>query len=92
VDDSFLPGIGRRPDGWLNRDLNIGAIVATAPDLSAFAKMLQVDEATVRRRPAQSGRQSFPACHDGRFATLGDVVNHYDRHFGTRLTERKRKT
>jgi hypothetical protein len=49
VDDSFAPGIGRRLDGWPNRDLDIGAIVATAPDLSAFVKMLEVDEATVRK-------------------------------------------
>ena len=28
--------------------------------------------------------------HDGRFATLQDVVNHYDRHFGTRLTEQEK--
>jgi hypothetical protein len=49
VDDSLKPGIGRRLDGWPNRDLNIGAIVASAPDLSAFAKLLQVDDATVRK-------------------------------------------
>jgi hypothetical protein len=24
VDDSFAPGIGRRPDGWPNRDLDVG--------------------------------------------------------------------
>ena len=35
VDDSFAPGIGHRLDGWANRDLNVGAIVALAPDLSA---------------------------------------------------------
>ncbi len=49
VDDAFAKGIGRRLDGWPNHDLNIGAIVATAPDLSAFAQMLQVDEATVKK-------------------------------------------
>src|SRR3954466_820827 len=47
VDDKLQPGIGRRLDGWANRDLNIGAIVAAAPDLSAFPKLLQVYEATV---------------------------------------------
>ena len=26
VDDSFAPGIGKRLDGWANRDLNVGAI------------------------------------------------------------------
>lgn len=48
VDDSFAPGIGRRLDGWANRDLNVGAIVALAPDLSAFTTLLGVDDATVR--------------------------------------------
>jgi hypothetical protein len=33
VDDSFAPGIGRRLDGWPNRDLNVGAIVSLAPNL-----------------------------------------------------------
>jgi len=28
--------------------------------------------------------------HDGRFATLRDVVDHYDRHFRTRLTEQEK--
>ena len=27
-----------------------------------------------------------PIYHDGRFATLADVVNHYDSHVGTRLS------
>src|SRR5262245_792404 len=34
--------IGHRLDGWPNRDLNVGAIVALAPDLSAFVKLLSV--------------------------------------------------
>ncbi|MGE5358520.1 MAG: hypothetical protein ACM3NQ_05835 [Bacteroidales bacterium] len=48
VDDSFTKGIGHRLDGWPNRDLNVGAIVALAPDLSAVAGLLGVDEPTVR--------------------------------------------
>jgi len=48
VDDSFAPGIGHRLDGWANRDLNIGAIVALSPDLSAVSGLLHVDQATVR--------------------------------------------
>ena len=35
VDDSLVPGIGSRLDGWPNRDLNVGAIVALSPALSA---------------------------------------------------------
>jgi mono/diheme cytochrome c family protein len=48
VDDSFAPGIGQRLDGWPARDLDVGAIVATAPTLKPFADLLGVDEATVR--------------------------------------------
>jgi len=38
VDDSVMPGIGRRLDGWPNRDLNVGAIIALSPALSADQK------------------------------------------------------
>lgn len=54
VDKSFTaPGIpagniGMRLDGWPNRDLNVGAIIASAPDLSAVTKLLGVDDATVK--------------------------------------------
>ncbi|HET9595785.1 MAG TPA: c-type cytochrome [Anaeromyxobacteraceae bacterium] len=34
VDDSFTKGIGKRLDGWPNRDLNVGAIVALSPALA----------------------------------------------------------
>ena len=47
VDDSFAPGIGRRLDGWANRDLNVGAIIALSPDLSPFETLLGVDRDTV---------------------------------------------
>jgi hypothetical protein len=49
VDDSFAPGIGRRLDGWPNRDLNVGAIVALAPNLKPFENLLGVDGATVKK-------------------------------------------
>jgi hypothetical protein len=43
-----ITGIGKRLDGWRNRDLNIGAIVATAPNLQPFSDLLGVDVATVK--------------------------------------------
>lgn len=49
VDDSFVPGIGKRLDGWGNRDLNVGAIVASAPNLQPFSELLGVDVATVKK-------------------------------------------
>jgi hypothetical protein len=48
VDNSFTFGIGHRLDGWANRDLDVGKIVAAAPDLSPFANLLGVSQATVR--------------------------------------------
>jgi hypothetical protein len=40
VDDSFAPGIGKRLDGWPNRDLNVGAIIALAPNVAPVATVL----------------------------------------------------
>lgn len=54
-------GIGNRLDGWPNRDLNVGAIIAMAPDLSAFTEMLGVDEATVKTVLASWGPGKFDA-------------------------------
>jgi hypothetical protein len=34
VDNSVAPGIGRRLDGWANRTLNVGAIIALSPAVS----------------------------------------------------------
>ena len=61
VDDSFAPGIGHRRDGWANRDLNVGAIVSLAPDLSAIANLLQVDQSTVRKVLSAWGPGKFDA-------------------------------
>jgi mono/diheme cytochrome c family protein len=54
-------GIGNRLDGWPNRDLNVGAIVSMAPDLSAYTQMLNVDLATVKKVLASWGPGKFDA-------------------------------
>jgi mono/diheme cytochrome c family protein len=68
VDDSLMKGIGRRLDGWPNRDLNIGAIVASAPTLKPFADLLGTDEATVRKVLMSwgPGRYDAELNHDGK--------------------------
>ena len=38
VDDSLAPGIGRRLDGWANRDLDVGTIIALSPVLTDAQK------------------------------------------------------
>lgn len=46
VDDSFSAGIGNRLDGWPNRDINVGAIIA-ATNTQPLANLLGVDLPTV---------------------------------------------
>src|SRR5215471_7340812 len=48
VDDSVAAGIGHRLDGWANRDLNVGGIIAAAPNLQPVADLLGVSVATLR--------------------------------------------
>jgi hypothetical protein len=61
VDDSVAPGIGKRLDGWPNRDLNVGAIVNLAPNLQPVADLLGVDVATVRTVLQSWGPGKFDA-------------------------------
>src|SRR6185369_14560059 len=42
VNDSLAPGIGRRLDGWANRDLNSGAIIAFAPNVKPLTDLLSI--------------------------------------------------
>jgi len=67
VDNSFsAPGIpegviGHRLDGWSNQDLNIGQIVALAPNLEPVAKLLRTDVATVKKVLMSWGPGKFDA-------------------------------
>jgi hypothetical protein len=61
VDDSLAPGIGKRLDGWPNRDLNVGAIVSLAPDLSAVTTLLGVDLDTLKTVLASWGPGRYDA-------------------------------
>src|SRR5262245_9223518 len=47
VDDSVAPGVGVRIDGLANRDLNVGAIVAAAPNLQPVVDLLRLADPTV---------------------------------------------
>jgi len=61
VDNSLAPGIGRRLDGWPNRDLNVGAIVSLAPNLKPFTDLLGVDTDTVKKVLGSWGPGRFDA-------------------------------
>lgn len=68
VDDSLVKGIGRRLDGWPNRDLDVGAVVAMAPTLRPFAELLGVSEDAVRKVLMSwgPGRYDAELNHDGK--------------------------
>src|SRR5688572_3004520 len=61
VDDSFAPGIGKRLDGWANRDLNVGAIISLTDNAKPVADLLKVDEATLRTVLAAWGPGKYDA-------------------------------
>ena len=61
VDNSFSDGIGKRLDGWPNRDLNVGAIISLTDNAQPIADMLHVDEATLRKVLGDWGPGRFPA-------------------------------
>jgi hypothetical protein len=42
VDDSVAPGVGQRIDGLANRDLDVGAIIASAPNLQPVVDLLKL--------------------------------------------------
>lgn len=61
VDDSFQPGMGRRLDGWANRELDVGSIIALAPELTTVLTLLGVDEATLKTALHAWGPGKFDA-------------------------------
>jgi hypothetical protein len=61
VDDSLAQGIGKRRDGWANRDLDVGAIISLAPNLKPFTDLLGVDEATLKKVLSSWGPGRFDA-------------------------------
>lgn len=61
VDDAFAPGIGHRLDGFGNRDLNPGAIIAATPNVSLIAAELKVDVATAKKVLSSWGPGRFDA-------------------------------
>lgn len=76
VDNSLAPGIGHRLDGWANRELNAGQIIALAPNLQPFADLLGVDPATVRTVLQSWG----PGHFDAELALDGKAFDPTGRH------------
>ncbi len=54
-------GIGKRLDGWPNQDLNVGAIIATAPNLLPLTEALDTDVETLKKVLMSWGPGKFDA-------------------------------
>jgi cytochrome c5 len=63
VDDSVLPGVGGRLDGWPNRDLDPGLIISLTPGLADYVTGLGLDPEEVTATYASWG----PGYYDARF-------------------------
>ena len=68
VDDSYAPGIGKRLDGWANRDLNPGAIIALSPALPDDVKAVYASWGPGKYDPrfnldGESGPQVIPPAY-----------------------------
>jgi mono/diheme cytochrome c family protein len=93
VDDSFSKGIGRRLDGWPNRDLNPGAIIALSPVLSAAQKVVYNSWGPGRYDPrfnidGKNGPVLIPPAyglkdiHSITYTGDGDDVSYWNRYVG----------
>jgi cytochrome c5 len=93
VDSAFAPGIGHRRDGWPNRDLNVGAIIALSPALPASAKAVYNSWGKGRYDPrfnfdGKNGPQVIPPAYGllgiHRITVTGDGndVEYWNRYVG----------
>ena len=80
VDDSFAPGIGKRLDGWPNRDLDPGAIIALSAQVPDDAKAVYGSWGPGKIRSAfQPRRQKWTAGHSAGVRLAGSSAHHLDR-------------
>lgn len=93
VDNAFAPGMGKRLDGWANRDLNPGAIIALSPALSATMKAVYNSWGKGKYDPrfnldGKNGPQVIPPAYglEGIHAITstgdGDDVSYWNRYVG----------
>ena len=93
VDNTFAPGIGKRLDGWPNRDLDAGAIIALSPALDASKKRVYQSWGPGRYDPrfnqdGQNGPQVIPPAYGladiHRITSTGDGedVAYWNRYVG----------
>jgi len=76
VDDSVAPGIGARIDGLTNRDLNVGAIAAAAPNLQPVVDLLSLADAGITAADVRAVLNSWgPGKFDAELFLDGKAFN-----------------
>jgi Cytochrome c len=66
VDDSLTAGVGHRLDGWANRDLDVGSVIAFSPSVAPLVELLSfvdpaINSSKVRRVLRSWGPGKFDA-------------------------------
>jgi mono/diheme cytochrome c family protein len=93
VDNSFTMGIGKRLDGWANRDLNPGAIIALSPALTAEQKAVYMSWGKGKYDPrynqdGKNGPQAIPPAYGllgvNKITSTGDgdEIAYWNRYVG----------
>ena len=76
VDDSIAHGIGSRIDGLTNRDLNVGAIIAAAPNLQPVVSLLSLADAGITAATVRTVLNSWgPGKFDAELFLDGKAFN-----------------
>jgi hypothetical protein len=77
VDNSLAFGIGGRLDGWANHDLDVGKIIAAAPNLTPIAGLLGINVDTLKSVLLSWGPGKFDAevLFDGKAFNPAQITN-----------------
>ncbi|MGE5567399.1 MAG: hypothetical protein ACM3S5_00030 [Rhodospirillales bacterium] len=76
MDNSFAPGIGHRLDGWANRDLRVGDIIAAAPNLTPFVDLLKVVHPSITADDVRAVLRAWgPGKFDAELVLDGKILN-----------------
>src|SRR4029079_5948694 len=59
VDDSFAAGIGNRRDGWANRDLDVGPLIALSPSVTPLVDLLTLVDPSIDARAVRKVLRSW---------------------------------
>ena len=76
VDNSLAFGIGHRFDGWANHDLDVGKIIASAPNLEPFVTLLSVTQPGITANDVRSVLRTWgPGKFDAELILDGKAFN-----------------